>query len=89
MAQLSDDCFAFGGSLKPAAEALALIENASVPIVNIEIVPFNSYNILNLFYQSDMLITDFSSTIFEYLIMNKPIIQTHYYTLGLKLPCEY
>ena len=31
-----------------------------------------------------MLITDFSSTIFEYLIMDKPIIQTHYYTLRLK-----
>ena len=42
MAQLSDDCFAFGGSLKPAEEALQQIERASRPIVETESIPLNS-----------------------------------------------
>ena len=61
-----------------------VLENEIKKLDNIEIVPFDCYNILNLFFQSDLLITDFSSTIFEYLIMDKPIIQTRYYTLRLK-----
>ena len=39
---------------------------------------------MNLFSQSMLLISDFSSTIFEYLIMDKPIIQTTYYTSRMK-----
>ena len=51
---------------------------------NISISPFREYNIMNLFSQSMLLISDFSSTIFEYLIMDKPIIQTRYYTSRMK-----
>ncbi len=36
MAQLSDDCFAFGGELMPAAAALALLKSKLVPLPEIE-----------------------------------------------------
>ena len=39
MAQLSDDCFAFGGNLLSVDEALARIEARVVPVVEIEAVP--------------------------------------------------
>ena len=39
MAQLSDDCFAFGGDLLSVDEALARIEARVVPVVEIEAVP--------------------------------------------------
>ena len=51
---------------------------------NIKIVPFECHNILDLFHQSSVLITDFSSAIFEYLVMDNPIVQTNYYSLRLK-----
>ncbi|HWB50726.1 MAG TPA: gephyrin-like molybdotransferase Glp [Stellaceae bacterium] len=39
MAQLSDDCFAFGGTLLSVDEALALIERRVTPVVEAETVP--------------------------------------------------
>ena len=39
MAQLSDDCFAFGGTLMPAAEALARIRDMNLPLPATETVP--------------------------------------------------
>jgi molybdopterin molybdotransferase len=39
MAQLSDDCFAFGGALLGVDAALALIEARIVPVVEEESVP--------------------------------------------------
>src|SRR4051794_39528730 len=39
MAQLSDDCFAFGGTLLRVEAALALIEQRIVPVVEAETVP--------------------------------------------------
>src|SRR3954453_21065184 len=39
MAQLSDDCFAFGGALLGVDAALALIEARVTPVVEEEIVP--------------------------------------------------
>ena len=39
MAQLSDDCFAFGGALMRVEEALALIARRVEPVVEIETVP--------------------------------------------------
>lgn len=38
MAQLSDDCFAFGGALTPAAEALARLESVVYPVAETEAV---------------------------------------------------
>ncbi len=52
-------------------EGIELIDNK-----NIDIIPF--YKI------SDVLITDISSTMFEYLPLNRPIIQAECYTLRLK-----
>ncbi|MFZ2004563.1 MAG: molybdopterin molybdenumtransferase MoeA, partial [Stellaceae bacterium] len=39
MAQLSDDCFAFGGTLLGVDAALALIAERVVPVVGEETVP--------------------------------------------------
>lgn len=39
MAQLSDDCFAFGGTLLAVDAALALIDERVVPVVGEEVVP--------------------------------------------------
>ena len=39
MAQLSDDCFAFGGALLGIDAALALIEERVTPVVEAELVP--------------------------------------------------
>ena len=44
MAQLSDDCFAFGGALTPAAEALARIEGVVHPIAETEFVGLRAAN---------------------------------------------
>jgi molybdopterin molybdotransferase len=41
MAQLSDDCFAFGGELMSAASALALLKTKLVPLPEIERVALN------------------------------------------------
>ena len=60
------------------------LENEINNLSNISIFPFKNYNIIKLFFSSDLLITDFSSTIFEYLIMDQPIIQMKYYTPRLK-----
>jgi CDP-glycerol glycerophosphotransferase (TagB/SpsB family) len=51
---------------------------------NIEIVQFEHYNILPLYAECDLLISDISSTLFEFLPFNRPIIQTTYSTLRLK-----
>ena len=39
MAQLSDDCFAFGGMLLGVDAALALIEERVTPVVEAETLP--------------------------------------------------
>ena len=60
------------------------LENEIKKLKNIKIVPFECHNILDLFHHSNALITDFSSVIFEYLVMDNPIVQTNYYSLRLK-----
>jgi molybdopterin molybdotransferase len=44
MAQLSDDCFAFGGALTPAADALAQLESAVHPVAETETVGLRAAN---------------------------------------------
>ena len=39
MARLSDDCFAFGGTLMSGAEALRLVETRTLPLPEVETVP--------------------------------------------------
>ena len=60
------------------------LEKEIIKSSNIEVIPFHIYNIIELFFNSDILISDYSSVIFEYLIMNKPIIQMKYHTSRLK-----
>jgi len=51
---------------------------------NVELIPFEQYSILPFYENSDVLISDISSTLFEFLSLNRPIIQTTYHTLRLK-----
>lgn len=60
------------------------LEDVIKNINNVNLYTFESYNIMKLYPQANILISDFSSTIFEYLIFNRPIIQTTYYTKRLK-----
>ena len=42
MAQLSDDCFAFGGALTPASDALARLEETTRPVTDVEQIALGS-----------------------------------------------
>ncbi len=48
---------------------------------NIHLLKNYDYDIIPYYKMSDMLLTDLSSTMFEYLPINKPIIQVQCYTL--------
>ncbi|MBT3179415.1 MAG: hypothetical protein HOB40_02445 [Candidatus Marinimicrobia bacterium] len=50
----------------------------------ITISNFEQYNITPFYETADILITDYSSTLFEFLVLNKPIVQTTYSTLRFK-----
>ncbi len=51
---------------------------------NIFLVPAEDYNIIPFYRLADILLSDISSTIFEFLYLNKPIIIADFYTLRLK-----
>ena len=51
---------------------------------NIFLVPRDDYNIIPYYYNSDLLISDISSTIFEFLYLNRPIIMAECFNLRLK-----
>ena len=51
---------------------------------NIFLVPHDDYNIIPYYYNSDLLISDISSTIFEFLYLNRPIIMAECFNLRLK-----
>ena len=51
---------------------------------NINLVPFDEYNLMNFFPNSGILISDYSSALFEFLPFNRPIVQTTYYSLRYK-----
>jgi len=50
----------------------------------IHLVPGEDYNILPYYPLADVLISNISSTLFEFLALNRPIIKTEYYSLWLK-----
>ena len=50
---------------------------------HIKLIPPNMYNITPLYKISDLLITEASSTIYEMLALNKPIIVNRFYKLKL------
>ena len=51
---------------------------------NIFLAPHDDYNIIPYYSIADLLISDVSSTMFEYLYMNRPIIMAQCYKLRLK-----
>ena len=51
---------------------------------NIYLVPQKDYNIIPFYQVADLLISDISSTMFEYLYLNKPIIMATSFKLRLK-----
>jgi CDP-glycerol glycerophosphotransferase (TagB/SpsB family) len=48
------------------------------------LMPREDYNIVPLYAAADLLISDISSTLFEYLALNRPILQTTFTTPRLK-----
>ena len=44
MAQLSDDCFAFGGALLPLDDALKLLAERTAPVTGVETAPLAAAN---------------------------------------------
>jgi len=51
---------------------------------NIYLVPNEQFDIIPFYKIADLLVSDISSTLFEYLPLNRPIIQAECYTLRLK-----
>ncbi len=50
----------------------------------IHLVPGEEYNILPYYPLADVLVSNISSTLFEFLALDRPIIKTEYYSLRLK-----
>ena len=51
---------------------------------NIKLIPNEIFDIIPYYKIADILVSDISSTMFEYLPLNRPIIQAECYTLRLK-----
>ena len=51
---------------------------------NIYLVPNEQFDIIPYYKIADLLVSDISSTMFEYLPLNRPIIQAECYTLRFK-----
>jgi CDP-glycerol glycerophosphotransferase (TagB/SpsB family) len=51
---------------------------------NVHLAPPDQYNIIPFYKIADLLVTDISSTLFEFLALNRPIIQSHFSTKRLK-----
>ena len=65
----------------PLKEKLLSMEKK---LERLTLVGFDKVNILDLFPLADLLVSDFSSTLFEFLPWDKPIIHTAYYSPRLK-----
>ena len=63
------------------SEAVSKLDSA---FENIYLVPHKDYNIIPYYGVSDLLVSDISSTMFEYLYLNKPIIMAECFSLRLK-----
>ena len=61
-------------------EMMQLAENNN----NIFLAPHDDYNVIPYYSIADLLISDISSTMFEYLYLNRPIIMAECYQLRLK-----
>ena len=65
----------------PLNEKLLEIERR---VEGLALIRFDQVNILDIFPLADLLVSDFSSTLFEFLPWDKPIIQTAYFTPRFK-----
>jgi len=65
----------------PLNEKLLDIERM---VGGLALIGFDQINILDIFPLADLLVSDFSSTLFEFLPWDKPIIQTAYFTPRFK-----
>ncbi len=60
------------------------LEDVIKNLDHVYLYPFEDYNILKHFPSSDLLVSDFSSTLFEFLMVNKPIVQATYFSRRFK-----
>ncbi|MFQ6604076.1 MAG: CDP-glycerol glycerophosphotransferase family protein [Fidelibacterota bacterium] len=63
---------------------IRLARKAAEKNPRLKLLPYSCYNILPAYHHSDLLVTDISSTLFEYLAVGKPIIQTELFTPRFK-----
>lgn len=63
---------------------IQLVKSAEQANSMIKLVPESYYNIVPFYSMADVLVTDISSTMFEFLAVNKPVIQTDYYAFRKK-----
>ena len=60
------------------------MEKLASEYAKIVLIPPEDYNIIPYYNMADLLVSDISSTMFEYLYLNRPIIMAECYTLRLK-----
>ncbi len=74
----------FSWTKKKYRHHVPLVKECIKKNTRIQLVEANRINIVPLYHESDMLLTDVSSTMFEYLATEKPIIQTDYFSFRFK-----
>ena len=74
----------FGWHQKRYRYQSELVQQYATRSRSIYLVPREKFDILPYFAASDILISDISSALFEYLPLNRPILLNEFYTLRLK-----
>ncbi len=74
----------FSWSKRKYRHHIDLVKNAIKANRRIILLPESLYNILPAYHHSHLLVSDISSTLFEYLAIQKPIIQTDVFSPRLK-----
>ena len=74
----------FSWLLKKYHSHLELMQNLSKKYAHVHLIPPEQYNIVPLYKIADLLLTEASSTAFEYLATGKPVIVCDFYRLRLK-----
>jgi len=74
----------FSWHLKKYQQHYELARAVSNDCENIFLAPPDQFNIIPFYLKANVLISDISSTMFEFLAMSRPIIQTEFYKKRLK-----
>jgi len=74
----------FSWLLKKYRSHLELMQNLSEKYTQVHLIPPEQYNIVPLYEIADLLLTEASSTAFEFLSTGKPVIVCDFYHLRLK-----